>query len=1722
MDEQNSENLNEEMFYRVAQIYGFPKEFAMIHSKMLKQLDLTSAEINISKQVDFSFYALATCIQAASAQAGTWPRMKDTVRQATTLEAKTTSYNLRRYIRELIQNAKDVLVPSEKAIWKLILNKNGFTFSHNGRPFSGEYSGKSKQLGEAYSLFHTSSTTKSLDFSTVGQFGIGFKGWILFCEEILISCSDGSSVTAKIGWKGNETGNVEITQLMRQEGVKERETTFRFTSTEDINWTEIEESLTNDSPKTTIENLIEECMQLISIRDQPVEFVIELNGASSKIEHQISTPRELVDITSPRSWFYECQTSKESENEGKKTIKNSIIELEIIPHSDVNVAIDEWLLRQKEMYKGLANNPFDNDEINVNSWYRSDTEAGQSVRFCICTEDVFEERSWLSNLVPIDHGIGDSDVLISESRWLIDGPFFLSNNRLKLREGSHEGNANIILQSLKRGFSSLCKIFLDKGDLVNYRYLLKLPKSAGNTGIMGKIMCQSNGEKNKIEEIFGEVNNIFRNCNNEVIKNSDVRRIDETWFIGEKSFIEIIEDEYKNGNSELVAKTFPEMPILKDVSDIKIITSEITRIAEHMPLYSSSEMYATMKDSGLIDILAEKHPGIQRVEFILPPIPEKIDRIIFGDSSDEDDLMNALLELQDGHNFKIIADTNDDIYAAYCSKSKITDWIDLELGERKVAIIKAPEDCDSNWMIGKILQCIANSNHSLCNDIINKYHDEINDRCKNQKLDWVSSDVDIYGNGLEESSRMWIKLSYIAEQKRMRSILLSEGSVWYGRWGSCNDWTWLHQEFSQLERVNELENIITSTTFRGGISFSRFDEVALLGGDGLIPSCIIEALKCVIKNVSWSERNYIIFVNIDSSQLNNKLQQSWNVIPRFTINQHVQQIERNSLKEEINPLPVNLDTLKRHIKTERVKSKLLGNIFDLEMKKIYGNVPRILIREFNLLDAISFMRFKQFEMPEFNRRLIHSVHLLHSQKSKLPPLRNYALSVFKSGVNWYAEVRKINNYGLTKEEKNLSHNSGSFEPEDELFDVIRQTDVIFGLGFEEVEEIEVPSFVVSDEKQMLSEIFNHNILGISKTELIRIDECPIVHKQNNFNGIAAIIRHIVTCELDDRTILLAEILCNNIRFAAGVNEDNIPKITEMRANLEDAFTDSIHSQFRDNFLPAIRNTLSQDKYIVLDQLGIVIATSSISKDEIIAEIRTHQYEPCDAWNFYVEKATWLNDVRWFFNNETFSNSRKAFDENVVLLTENQLTELFPHGMHNDSQKRKMTGWRPADRTHICVLPQSLQIDFMLDCPSTPSFTYDFTGSLNLDRYHYELEDEHKSRWSFLTGLIGLYHCIGKGFTEFELAYLEEGALIDECTSYSLGSKPLCLGEHGWDLSRLDDAMAIRTNSPLSPTPQQLYHLKIFIMHMFNINRIQLRDLLLNDSATGNPSLSPENRDKLAEILGTNRKTLDPLLKQMLEIKVDDTFLDFYNPFHISLENGVTSQSERWQDRHGGSSKWPGHVGESLQRDGAIRLFNAYQEAIVSLLRNPIPSDDYQETCTLLKIRKNDRLDRKFELDLYHGFHSMLMDEPRIWTPVDGVAPKMHISKLSNRYSHSTYYQLLVNANLVDFPGNILFVSPFTSHRMSMTASGEGIQRLDDVKFGQINANGSLKDCLFKTHLKSWDDNEQKYVTLKDVMNFNDGTDSTKMSLKVHKFHFVLIAAMDAALREYISDSDITG
>ena len=191
------------------------------------------------------------------------------------------------------------------------------------------------------------------------------------------------------------------------------------------------------------------------------------------------------------------------------------------------------------------------------------------------------------------------------------------------------------------------------------------------------------------------------------------------------------------------------------------------------------------------------------------------------------------------------------------------------------------------------------------------------------------------------------------------------------------------------------------------------------------------------------------------------------------------------------------------------------------MKKFRGNnVPRILIREINLTEFIDFLQFKQGIVSESDCKFINSIQLIHSQKQKLPNLRNCIVSVFKSGQNWYAQVKKINNFGLSIQGKNLKTNVGAFEPEDVLFDPIRQSGEIFGLGFEENEGTDDFNFVVSDEEQLLHRIFDNSFLIIAKTELIRLDECPVNHKQNNFNGVAAIVRYIVNQEVDDNIISL--------------------------------------------------------------------------------------------------------------------------------------------------------------------------------------------------------------------------------------------------------------------------------------------------------------------------------------------------------------------------------------------------------------------------------------------------------------------------------------------------------------------------------------------------------------------------------------------------------------------------
>ena len=132
---------------------------------------------------------------------------------------------------------------------------------------------------------------------------------------------------------------------------------------------------------------------------------------------------------------------------------------------------------------------------------------------------------------------------------------------------------------------------------------------------------------------------------------------------------------------------------------------------------------------------------------------------------------------------------------------------------------------------------------------------------------------------------------------------------------------------------------------------------------------------------------------------------------------------------------------------------------------------------------------------------------------------------------------------------------------------------------------------------------------------------------------------------------------------------------------------------------------------------------------------------------------------------------------------------------------------------------------------------------------------------------------------------------------------------------------------------------------------------------------------------------------------------------------------------------------------------------------------------------------------------MIAEEPRIYVKADGDSPKMHVGRIER---DSQRQEALGNLDL--FPGNVLFLSPYSANRLKMTSQDGGICVRAGVRFGEI----------FRALLKNWVKLDE-IVTIEGVFEFNDESDDTSMSMKVHKFHLVLIAALDDALSEYTSE-----
>jgi hypothetical protein len=190
------------------------------------------------------------------------------------------SFPFTQYIRELCQNALDAVMNDEHLTITLKIDESGMVFSHDGRTFQGPK--PTSPEGEMASLYAPGMTTKKGSFNSEGRFGIGFKGWMLFFEEIKHEHSNGSQ-KIQIGYRFEGDGyNLESlclkgTEHLENQQVGPRMTCFEFTKP------------TNEFQQPTIDGIIREWAPMIRFANHGVTIKIKIMENEAEINHEVNT-----------------------------------------------------------------------------------------------------------------------------------------------------------------------------------------------------------------------------------------------------------------------------------------------------------------------------------------------------------------------------------------------------------------------------------------------------------------------------------------------------------------------------------------------------------------------------------------------------------------------------------------------------------------------------------------------------------------------------------------------------------------------------------------------------------------------------------------------------------------------------------------------------------------------------------------------------------------------------------------------------------------------------------------------------------------------------------------------------------------------------------------------------------------------------------------------------------------------------------------------------------------------------------------------------------------------------------------------------------------------------------------------------------------------------------------------------------------------------------------
>ena len=363
-------------------------------------------------------------------RAGKWSDLQNA------LQVGGHAHEIDSWITELIQNAQDVLATK---LWLNLKEEDGevcLQFIHNSlQHFTHDQNS---------SLFRMYSTTKSIDPTSIGRFGIGFKYWTLFFKTISVKSRKNETVYEVVDHPRNERFEPSFSvSSTTEENGNNQLTSFEFTQLTDHG----ENSIQTNGLQSFLQHKIPmSSPNLLNSNQDSFQLILNDQRQEPNLKNKLklsSTP--INDITpSQLDPTINVQKIMVSQTKANGTQKKSMIKFELSIENLIQLDAEEgelFSVAKSEEYWNIvnANRGLDLDTTNQN-------EARERITQSITGDDPRLFAAITYDLELLDQGFFSQKFITPESilnlPFIFDGPFQLNQNRESLNlTGANFGEA---------------------------------------------------------------------------------------------------------------------------------------------------------------------------------------------------------------------------------------------------------------------------------------------------------------------------------------------------------------------------------------------------------------------------------------------------------------------------------------------------------------------------------------------------------------------------------------------------------------------------------------------------------------------------------------------------------------------------------------------------------------------------------------------------------------------------------------------------------------------------------------------------------------------------------------------------------------------------------------------------------------------------------------------------------------------------------------------------------------------------------------------------------------------------------------------------------------------------------------------------------------------------------------------------------------------------------